>query len=280
MIMNKIKKVAYLGPEGTYSHIISKKHFSGNVEMIGMPSIIDVCDFAAESPGHRGLVPVENSSGGPIAETIDILLYNTHKLAIEESMRLCVQLALLGNKGENIEKIYSHSVPLFHCREWLREKFPNAVKIPVSSTAQAAKMAKDEKNVAAIGSLDSALLYELDVLRHPIVQDIPNQTQFYTLCQKPDIPLRGKVKTSIVGFVANTPGSLYDFLEPFKLCRVNMSRIISRPIYGKPTEYAFYVDIDGGQDIPGFEEAVMRISKACSTFRIISSYPENILYNI
>ena len=278
--MSKIKEVAYLGPEGTYSHIVAQKHFGDSIKLIPMPSIIDVCNFASEDLTRRGLVPVENSSGGPIAETLDVLIYDTCGLAIEESLKLSVKLALLGNRNEKIEKVYSHAVPLFHCRAWLRNRYPDAVKVTVSSTAAAAKLASEEKKTAAIASINSASLYNLDVLVHPIQQEIPNQTQFYSLCLKPDVPLRGKVKTSVAAFVKNTPGSLYEFLEPFKIDKVNMSRIISRPIYGKPSEYAFYVDIDGDAHDPLLMKTIKKISKACETCRIISSYPENKGYNL
>ena len=278
--MDDIKEVAYLGPEGTYSHIVALKHFGNKVKLIPLPSIIDVCNFASENVNRRGLVPVENSSGGPIAETLDILIYNSCDLVIEESVKLSVKLALLGKKNEIIKKIYSHSVPLFHCREWIRNKYPEAVKVTVSSTAAAAKQAAEEKNSAAIASVTSATLYDLDILVHPIQQEIPNQTQFYSLCLKPDVPLRGKIKTSVAAFVKDTPGSLYEFLEPFKLDKVNMSRIISRPIYGKPSEYAFYVDIDGDVKDLQLVKTVKKISKACETCRVISSYPENKIYNL
>jgi chorismate mutase / prephenate dehydratase len=278
--MSEIKEVAYLGPEGTYSHITAQKHFGSNVKLIPMSSIIDVCNFASEDTTRRAFVPVENSSGGPIAETLDILIYNTCNLAIEESVRLGVKLALLGRKNVKIEKVYSHSVPLFHCRNWLRDNYPEVVSISTSSTAVAAKQAAEQKYSAAIASINSASLYNLDVLVHPIQQEIPNQTQFYSLCLTPDVPLRGKIKTSVAAFIKDTPGSLYEFLEPFKIDRVNMSRIISRPIYGRPSEYAFYVDIDGDIHDLSLIKTVNKISNACETCRVISSYPENKVYSL
>ncbi|MCF7791404.1 MAG: hypothetical protein K9M56_05335 [Victivallales bacterium] len=278
--MSEVNEVAYLGPQGTYSNIVAAKHFGKKIKLVPMASIIDICEYTAESEYRRGLVPVENSSGGPIAETIDILLYNNYKLAIEESVKLCVKLALIGRKKDRIRKIYSHSVPLFHCREWIRNNFPEVTKVTVSSTAQAAKHVVEEKNTAAIASVNSAELYSLDILVYPLVQNIPNQTQFYSLSLKPEVPLRGEVKTSVAAFINDTPGSLYDFLEPFKTDKVNMSRIISRPIYGKPSEYAFYVDIYGDSNKPGLLKTIDKISKACKTCRIISSYPENKIYNL
>ena len=278
--MSEIKEVAYLGPKGTYSHIIAKKHFGENVKLIPMPSIIDICLFAEKSETRRGIVPVENSSGGPIAETLDVLIYNKCKLAIEESLRLNIKLALLGKQNKEIKKVYSHSIPLYHCKSWVRAKYPSAAKVTVSSTAEAARQASKDENSSAIASINSAELYGLDVLVYPIEQEVANLTQFYSLCLKPSTPLRGKVKTSIAAFLKDEPGSLYDFLEPFKTDKVNMSRIISRPIYGKPSEYAFYVDVDGNLDDPQLKITIKKIAKACATCRIISSYPENRIYNL
>ena len=278
--MNNIKEVAFLGPEGTYSHIIAKKHYGNKVKTIPLPSIMDVCSFAAESPNRRGLVPVENSSGGPIPETIDILIYNKFNLLIEESVSLNIKLALLGKEGEKIETLYSHSVPLFHCDSWLRNNMPKVNKTTVSSTARAAKQASIEKNSGAIASPDSADIYNLDILKYPIEQDVPNITQFYSLALSPAKPVGEKIKTSISAFLKDEPGSLYDFLKPFKTEKVNLSRIISRPIYGKPSEYAFFVDIDGNTANSHINNTIHKIRQACSNFRIIGSYPAYRIYDL
>ena len=275
-----IEEIAYLGPKGTYSHIIAQKHYGDKTKMVSMPSIMDICAFASESPQRRGIVPVENSSGGPIPETIDILIYNKFNLLIEESISLNIKLALLGRKGEEIKTLYSHSVPLFHCDSWIRKNLPNANKTIVASTAKAAEQASTDKYAAAIASPESAKIYNLEVLEYPIEQDIPNVTQFYVLGLKPQKPVGEKIKTSVSAFLKNDPGSLYDFLEPFKTEKVNLSRIISRPIYGKPSEYAFFVDIDGDNADVHINKTIKMIRQACSNFRIIGSYPSDKIYNL
>ncbi len=276
---NTIKEVGYLGPKGTYSSIIARKHYRSDVKFIPFSSIIDICAFASEKPYRRGLVPVENSSGGPIPETIDILIYNKFNLKIEESIRLNIKLALLGKRNRRIERIYSHSVPLFHCDSWLRKNMPDANKVTVSSTAKAARQASEENNSGAIASPESAKLYNLDILKYPIEQDVPNITQFYSLALSPAKFSNQKIRTSISAFLKDKPGSLYDFLEPFKTEKVNLSRIISRPIYGKPTEYAFFVDIDGNTADKHINNTVHKITQACSNFRIIGSYPFEKIYD-
>ena len=277
---DNVKEIAYLGPEGTYSHIIAKKHYKNKVKMIPMTSIMDICIFASESPLRRAIVPVENSSGGPIPETIDILMYNKFNLLIEESIYLNIKLALLGRKGEKIKTLYSHTVPLFHCDSWIRRNMPNVNKTTVASTAKAAKQASIEKNAAAIASPASAEIYDLDTLTYPIEQDVPNITQFYILGLEPKKPHGEKIKTSISAFLKDEPGSLYDFLEPFKTEKVNLSRIISRPIFGRPSEYGFFVDIDGNNADSHINKTINMIRQACSEFRIIGSYPSDKIYDL
>ena len=181
----KISSVAYLGPEGSYSHMVVLRRFGLAAVLTPQPSIIDACAFAASEAGHRCLVPVENSSGGPITETVDLLISDRFGLAIEECLYLNVKLALLGRKGQTIRKVYSHAVPLIHCDTWLRREMPTAAKTVVSSTSEAARLAAAEEGAAAIASLGSAAIYKLDVLLYPIEQDVPNITQFYSLCLKP-----------------------------------------------------------------------------------------------
>ncbi|HJO95232.1 MAG TPA: prephenate dehydratase domain-containing protein [Victivallales bacterium] len=277
--MTKIK-AAYLGPEGTYSHLTAKQYFDDSIELVPLKSIIDIFSFIAESKMNRGIVPVENSSGGPIAETVDLLINNNYKLNIDASIHLKVKLALLGRKNEEIKYLYSHSVPLYHCNSWIRRNLPDSEKNVVSSTAKAAEIVSSEKNSAAIASISASKLYSLDVIKYPIEQDIPNITQFFILKQETNMPSGNNVKTSISAFLNNTPGSLYEFLEPFKLDKVNLCRIISRPIYGKPSEYAFFVDIEGNISDPKMKITIDKISKACSSLNLISSYKSEKTYDL
>ncbi len=279
-INNKTAGVAYLGPEGTYSHMVAARRFGQDALLVPQPSIIDACAFAAEDPSRHCVVPVENSSGGPITETVDLLISNRFNLAIEECLYLNVKLALLGRKGQEIKKVYSHAVPLIHCDTWLRREMPSVKKTVVSSTSEAARLAASEKDAVAIASLGSAAIYKLDALIYPIEQDVPNITQFYSLRLEP-ARLAGKNrKTTIAAELLNDPGSLYDFLEPFKLDKINLSRIISRPVYGKPHEYAFYVDVDGDMVEPRMRSAIAKVSKACATLRVVSSYPVRKPYDL
>ena len=278
--MQNKHKIAYLGPEGTYSYLVAKKRFP-DCELVNYTAILDIFYFIAQSPMHKGVIPIENSSGGPIAESLDMLINNELNINIEESIHLNVKLALLGKKGAQIRKIYSHSIPMYHCDSWIRKNFNGAVKTAVSSTSQAAEIASREEGAAAIASIASADIYKLDVLEYPIEQNIPNTTQFFIISKTEKTPPSGKnIKTSISSFFPSRPGSLYDFLEPFKNNSINLSRIISRPIHGSPNEYAFFADLDGSVFDQGICNAIHTILERGCLLKLICSYNDDAVYNL
>lgn len=278
--MGNDSRIAYLGPEGTYSHLVAKERFPG-LDLIKNSAILDVFYFISESPEHKGIIPIENSSGGPIAESLDLLINNKFDVNIEESIRLNVKLALLGRKGIPIKNVYSHSIPMYHCDSWIRKHLKYTTKTAVSSTAKAAELASREEGSAAIASINSASIYNLDVLEYPIEQNIPNTTQFFVISKTEKTPPTGNhIKTSISSFFPSRPGSLYDFLEPFKNNQINLSRIISRPIHGVPNEYAFFVDIDGSIFERNISNAIGIIKDRGCSLKLICSYKDDLIYNL
>lgn len=273
-------RAAYLGPEGTYSYLVSKERFPG-IELVQMPCIHDIFYFITESCLNKGIIPIENSSGGPIAESIDLLINNEFDVNIEESIRLNVKLALLGRRGSPIKSIYSHSIPMYHCDSWLRKNYRQSIKTIVSSTARAAELASKEEGAAAIASMASASIYNLDVLEYPIEQNIPNATQFFVISKCGKLPPAGKqIKTSISSFFPSRPGSLYDFLSPFKNNSINLSRIISRPIHGVPNEYAFFVDLDGSVFDVGVRRSIEQVVSQGCTLKLVCSYKDDDVYTL
>ena len=131
-------EVAYLGPPGTYSHLIVEKRFGANCKALPMPTILDICAFVSQAPTAMGVVPIENSSGGTIYETVDILLANRPRVFVEEEVSLEVNLALIGCKGEKIKVLYSHFAPLEHAVVWVKRHLPKVERRVVVSTAVAA----------------------------------------------------------------------------------------------------------------------------------------------
>ena len=264
--------VAYLGPEGTYSHLVAEKRYGKDARLIPLPSIRDVFTFVAEKPVRRGIVPIENSSGGAIYETVDILLANHPAACITEELWLDVRLALLGHKGERPRILYSHFAPLEHCTTWIRKNLPRVERHAVGSTAIAAQMASGDRRCAALGSRRLAELWGLDVLEYPVQADVPNQTVFLAIGGR-RVMQPCSTKMTLAVKLPNVPGSLCTFLETFRNEGVNLSRLISRPIRGCPREYAFLVDIDGSPTEAHVKWALGHARKASVELRIAGAYP-------
>ena len=268
-----IAEVAYLGPEGTYSHLVAEERYGTRRKMTALPTITDVCAHVASDPiGRRGIIPVENSSGGAIYETVDILLANRPRIRICEELSLNVQLALLGRKGQKITTLYSHFAPLEHCTRWTKRRLPRVEKHVVSSTAVAARMAFLEDHAGALGNKRLAKLYNLDVLEYPVEADCRNITLFLAIGGRERM-IRSATKSTLAVKLPNTPGTLCTFLEAFRAEGVNLSRIISRPIRGVPREYAFLVDIDGSVALPEAKRALKVARRTSVEIRVVGSYP-------
>ena len=267
-----VKKVAFLGPLGTYSHLVAEKYFGRQVKLVPCSTILDVCSFVAGSRTRSGMIPIENSSGGAIYETVDILLENKPRITIEHEVSLDVRLALLGKPGETIRVLHSHFAPLEHCAPWIAKTLPNVEKSVVTSTAVAAERAAAETGAAALGSRKLASLYGLKVLHYPVEADIPNLTVFYAVHGRKTAPERPS-KTTLAAHLPNTPGSLCTFLEAFRDENVNLSRIISRPIRGCPREYAFLVDIQGVPSQVRTQRALEQARRVSVDLRQVGVYP-------
>jgi len=268
----EITKTAYLGPEGTYTHQISETRFGSGSEMVPCPTIFDEFEYVKSTPGARAVAPIENSSGGQITSTVDMLL-NDEELTILESMTLVVHLALLGREGGEIKRLYSHFAPFKHCAGWIRGNLPGVECHEVSSTAEAAIRVSKEDGAAALGSRKLAEIYGLDVLEYPVAQDAVNETEFIVVTSR---KTRGDDtkgdRSSLAVELLNGPGSLCSFLIPFRDEEVNLTRIISRPVYGVPSEYAFYIDIKGNQKDANVERALKKAAEHCDSLRVIGSY--------
>ncbi len=274
----RVKEVAYLGPEGTYAHQVSKKRFQREgVEFVACDTVLDVCRYAAKHPKSRGVVPSLNSSGGTIYESVDALIDDKLDLQIEEELGINVKLALLGRKSEKVQTIYSHFVPLLHCRDWLRREYPKAELVETSSTAAAAKEAAGQSNSAAIGGRAASSIYGLDVLEYPIEGLAEENVTHFFVVGKKLTHLPKVQKTSMVVFLPNAPGSLCNFLQP--LSGMNLSRLVSRPIPGQPRQFSFFIDVDGDARKPHLKNALAASRATGAKIRILGIYPSHRIYH-
>lgn len=269
--MAKQETVAFLGPLGTYSHLVAKKRFAA-ARMIPLSGILDVCHFVARDKDAYGVIPIENSSGGTINETVDILLANKPRIHIIEALSLDVKLALLGHKGFSPKQLYSHFVPLAHCSSWIATNLRGVEKRETPSTSAAAAMAASNLDAASLGSRNLARQYGLDILHFPVATETPNITTFIVIsARKHSLP--HSAKTTLAIRLQNSPGSLYQFLSILNDEDINLSRLVSRPIRGKCQEYAFLVDLDGDATSGATKRALKAAAKQVVNLRVCGSYP-------
>jgi prephenate dehydratase len=264
--------IACLGPEGSFSHLLTQQRFPGApVQLMG--NIGEVFDYLGSHADALGIVPIENSSGGFIIDTVDRLVDERCALFIVEELTLDVKLALLGKPGAPVETIHSHAMPFFHCDEWLKAYYPNARRIVEASTAKAAEKAAALSGAAAIGPRQNAQRHGLALLHFPIAGDVPNITQFYLLGHRENAPSTQNNRTALVVELPDRAGSLCRFLTPLSDAGVNLKRLESRPIRGQPNKYRFYIEIEGSPAEPQFQSALDQTRADGATTRSVGSYP-------
>lgn len=264
--------LACLGPEGSFSHQLTETRFPGS-PVHAMASIGEVFEFIRTRPDSLGIVPIENSSGGFIIDTVDRLVDERCHLFIQEELTLNVKLALLGRQGQTIHSIHSHAMPFFHGDEWLKANYPDAKRVVEPSTAKAAEKAAALSDAAAIGSRQNAERHGLEILYFPIAGEVPNITQFFLLGHAPLEASTANNRTALVVVLPDRPGSLCRFLTPLSENNINMKRLESRPIRGQPNKYRFYIEIEGSPADAHVAEALERTRADGATLRSLGSYP-------
>lgn len=272
MSVKKSMNVAYLGRKGSFASLVAKQRYK-DCDLVPQATVADLVSYVSGAEDRLGIVPIENSSGGIIYDTVDAFVEDSFHLFIREETRIHVRFALLGRAGEPIKVIYSHYAALRHCADWLREKFPDARTQAAASTSEAAAIAAEDSNAAAIATRDSATEYGLDILEFPILETTPNETRFFTIGHVPNTPRVDGGATSLVATIANRPGALYEFLRPFHDLKANLNRIQSRVIPGRRDACKFFIGIEGLETDENVSRAIQIARKLAEDLRILGSYP-------
>ena len=238
-----------------------------------MANIGEVFDYLGSRPDALGLVPIENSSGGFIIDTVDRLVDERCHLKIIEELTLDVKLALLGKLDAEVQTIHSHAMPFFHCDEWLRANYPDAKRVIEASTAKAAEKAATQPGAAAIGPRQNAERHGLALLHFPIAGEVPNITQFYLLGHQENAASTNNNRTALVVELPDRAGSLCRFLTPLSDAGVNLKRLESRPIRGQPNKYRFYIEFEGRPAEPSVHSALEQTRVDGAMIRSVGSYP-------
>ncbi len=265
-------KVAYLGPEGTFTHIALLEVFGESVVSVPQKTISDVFSEVEMDAVPFGIVPIENSSEGAVTYTLDELLETDLKIVSENYLRISYSLVSLCTDLKSVKKLYSHPQPLGQCKGWLRKNLPTVEVHHVNSTSMAAETASWDKYSAAIASEISARIYKLNILDQNIEDSKHNYTRFLVIGKK-DHPQTGNDKTSIVCSVKDKPGALYNMLRPFSELGINMTKIESRPNKKKTWEYHFFIDFQGHKDDKDVEKVMAAVKEETIFFKILGSYP-------
>lgn len=266
--------VAYLGPEGTFSHIAARTAFGNGARYVALPTIGAVVEAVARDTVTYGIAPIENSTEGSVTATLDAILESD--IMIRGELVIPVEHCLLAKTTDfsAIRRVYSHPQPLAQCRGWLARHLPHAELLATSSTVTAAKEAANDETAAAIGSRVSAELYDLLLLREGIQDRPENATRFFVLA-KQDAPHGENNKTSLVFSTPHARGALRRALEVFDDEGLNLTRIESRPAPGRRWEYVFVTELEGHRLDTPVQRALDRLRSICSMVRVLGSFPRN-----
>lgn len=277
LALEKPLTVAYLGPEGTFTHGATIKHFGHAVVANPVASIDQVFADVSSGAAMYGVVPVENSTEGMVNHTLDSFVSSRLKICGE--VELPIDLHLLTHseaKTENISKICAHQQALAQSRSWLDRHYPNVPREAVSSNAKAAALAAEDKTIAAVAGDMAASLYDLQKTAKSI-QDLSQNTTRFLIIGQEEVEASGDDKTSIVVSTRNKPGALYQLLEPFHREEMMLTRIDTRPSKTENWAYVFFIEFEGHQSDEKVQRILAEIEPHSVMLKVLGSYPKAVI---
>ncbi|MFZ9709445.1 MAG: prephenate dehydratase [Steroidobacteraceae bacterium] len=271
-------KIAFLGPEGTFSQAAVYKHFGHSARALALGTIEEVFHEVEAAHADFGVVPIENSTEGSVNHTLDRFIVSPLHICGEVELRIRQNLMGRLRSLREVKRVCSHPQSLAQCREWLKEHLPEVELIAESSNAEAARRARDEKGTAAIAGETAAEVYGLDILAADI-EDRPDNTTRFLVIGRRTFGASGHDRTTLLVSTGHTeaPGALHRLLEPLARNRISMTRIESRPSRRRKWDYVFFVDIEGHCDEPRVARALASLRQRASLFRVLGSYPRAVL---
>ncbi|MGL6075609.1 MAG: prephenate dehydratase [Fimbriiglobus sp.] len=270
--LQRVQRIAFLGPEYSYSHLAAIERFGEAVEYVRVGSIPAVFEEVSRKHVDYGLVPLENSTDGRIADTLDCFV-RMPAIKICSEIRLRVHHNLLSNSEQmEIRRVYSKAQALSQCRHWLGKNLPHATLHEVSSTADAARLVQTDPHAAAVASRQAAVRYGLRVLFSNIEDHTENETRFAVIASH-DSARTGNDKTGMMFEVSHSPGALADVLAIFKVNKINLTWIESFPTKDAKGEYVFFVDFDGHTEDAKVKKAIKTLEETCERVQVLGSFP-------
>lgn len=269
-------RVAYLGPAGTFSEEAALGFFGSSITRVPCASFDEVFRATTAGAADFGVVPVENSTEGVVARSLDLFLTTPLFIIGETSLIVRHNLLRRTNGMDGIGAVVAHPQALAQCHGWLSHHLPDAERRPVSSNAEGARLASLDPSLAAIASTRAAAEFGLHTLAPAIQDDAHNRTRFAILTHPSRHPApkpSGHDCTSLIVSVDNKPGAVHDLLVPLKEHGVSMTRFESRPARSGQWEYYFHIDIAGHPDEPHVGTALRALREVCAFFKIVGTYP-------
>lgn len=265
-------KVAYLGPEGTFSQAAAIKHFGLGAQTLAVSTIADVFKAVETGRVDYGVVPIENSTEGAVNLTQDLLLKTS--LCVCGEVNLAIHHALLSKQTDyrQIKQVVAHAQALAQCRESLANNLPWAVQIPMESNAAAAAYASAHEDTAAIASEQASHLYQLPVLAHAIEDQPDNTTRFWVMARHSS-GVSGQDKTAIIFTTPNRPGALHEILGYFAAQQISLARLAERPSKQAKWSYVFYADIEGHAAEEPLKSVLQQVERNTSFYKLLGSFP-------
>lgn len=270
-------RIAYLGPEGTFTQAAAIKHFGHAVQSVSQTTIDEVFREVHAGAANYGVVPVENTTEGMVNTTLDSFINAPLKICGEVELRIHHHF-LVGpaTKEESVTRIYSHQQSLAQCRKWLDAHYPNAERIAVNSNAEAARRLKDEWHAAAIAGEMAAEIYGLKKLVSNI-EDNPNNTTRFLIVGNESVPPSGDDKTSILVSMKNKPGALLELLRPFESANISLTRLETRPAPNDKWAYVFFIDFEGHEQDEKVAGVLAELESKAVNVKRLGSYPRAVL---
>lgn len=268
-------RVAYLGPEGTFSEQAMRKQFGQAAQGLPGVSVDEVFRQCESGAAQFAVVPVENSTEGAVGRTLDLLLLTPLRICGEVELRVHQNLMSRAGSLASIRRVYSHAQSLAQCNAWLNQNLPGAERVPVASNGEAARRAAEEGDAAAIAGAGASERYRLDLLARSIEDDPTNTTRFLVLGTIECAP-SGNDRTALVMSAENKPGAVHALLSPLAENGVSMTRIESRPSRAMRDalwEYVFFIDVQGHQRDEPVAAALAELRRQAPFLKVLGSYP-------
>ncbi|OGX06049.1 MAG: chorismate mutase [Omnitrophica WOR_2 bacterium GWA2_47_8] len=269
--LEKIKEVACLGQDGSFTYSAAKKKFGSQVKYRSCASIQEVFMRVERGECAYGVVPIENSTEGGVTHTLDLFVDSDLRICSQTLYPISHNLISKYPKGK-IKVIYSNPQVFGQCRNWLLENFPQVPEMWVASTTEAVQKASKAKNAAAIASTRAAEIFHMPVIEENIQDTKHNTTRFFVIGHQDAAPT-GKDKTSILFSIKDRVGALHAMLVPFYKNRINLTKIESRPSKRKAWDYFFFVDFEGHRLDKNVKQALSKLEDMCKYLKILGSYP-------